>query len=135
MFRFIMNLFGKEYEPCKSCEILREELAIAHYEKDQLQKSLIDLLKPKVSVVPDTNIPTERVNGTVVRWDVKRRQLEQESKQAARSLNTLKEEEDKIKASLEAESNLKNNELEKEMLGDDTNAIIQASLNENSGIN
>lgn len=45
MFRFLAFLFGKEYEPCKSCEILKEQLIHYNMENNRLSQALIDLAK------------------------------------------------------------------------------------------
>ena len=43
-----MFLLGKPYEVCRSCEVLKQQLAIANDEKAQLTETLLSLLKPKV---------------------------------------------------------------------------------------
>ena len=47
MIRFIMALLGKQYEPCKGCEVLRQQLAVVNEEKKELTQTLIEIVKPK----------------------------------------------------------------------------------------
>ncbi len=52
MIRLLMRLIGiLDYEPCKSCEILKQQLAIVNAEKKEAIDLLMDLAKPK-PVVP-----------------------------------------------------------------------------------
>lgn len=48
MLRFICFLLGKEYETCKSCETLKQQLMIANQEKQILTNTLLDIVKPKI---------------------------------------------------------------------------------------
>ncbi len=48
MIRFLSFLFNKPYETCKSCETLKQQLAIANAEKAELTATLISILKPEV---------------------------------------------------------------------------------------
>lgn len=45
MLRFLALLFNKDYEPCKSCETLREQLYQSNLERDKLTNTLISLIK------------------------------------------------------------------------------------------
>ena len=56
MIRFICFLFGKIYEPCKSCETLKQELAFERSEKQQLTETLLSIIKPKVYEAPSQEI-------------------------------------------------------------------------------
>lgn len=47
MFRFISFLLGKQYEECKGCEVLKQQLYIVNDEKRQLTQTIIDIVKPK----------------------------------------------------------------------------------------
>lgn len=48
MIRLLMFLLGKEYETCKSCDTLKQQLAIKNEEVRVLNETLMSLLKPKV---------------------------------------------------------------------------------------
>lgn len=71
MLRLFLRLLRiKDFEPCKSCETLKQELEFARSEKRELLNSLINLTKPNV-VIPQeetkvlANLPT--VAGTFSR--------------------------------------------------------------------
>ncbi len=48
MIRLICFLLGKDFEPCKSCETLKQQLAIANEDRERLTDSLLNILQPKV---------------------------------------------------------------------------------------
>lgn len=50
MVRFISYLFGLKYEPCKGCEVMRQQLEMANKEKQDLLNTLLDIMKPKVEI-------------------------------------------------------------------------------------
>lgn len=52
--RWLMFLFGKDYEPCKTCEMLRSQLAIANTANRDLHLLLVDIFKPKVELPENT---------------------------------------------------------------------------------
>ena len=52
MIRLILYLLGKtDYENCKGCEVLKQQLAIANAEKKEAIDTVISIIKPK-SVTP-----------------------------------------------------------------------------------
>lgn len=49
MIRLLLYLLGKNtYEPCKSCETLKQQLELVNGEKKELTATLLGLIKPKV---------------------------------------------------------------------------------------
>lgn len=61
MIRLLLHLLKvKDYEQCKSCEILKQQLELANAEKRELTETLLQIIKPAV-VVPD-QAPKELVN-------------------------------------------------------------------------
>lgn len=82
MLRFICFLLGKNYEPCKGCEVLNNQLAIANHEKELLRNTLLDLVKPKVFEAP--SIPIEPIKPKIVPWHMKQRELESQSRAEAK---------------------------------------------------
>jgi len=54
MTRFILALFGKNYESCKSCEILKQQLEYERSEKQMLLETMTSLLKPQIIVAQGT---------------------------------------------------------------------------------
>lgn len=104
MLRFISHLFKLNYEPCKGCEVLKNQLDIANHEKERLQETLLDLVKPKIHEVPSTAV--EPIRPKIVPWHVKQRELQAQSAVEAR---LRKENVDK----LERELGIKNEEDER----------------------
>lgn len=47
MIRFLCYLFGWEYEPCKTCEVLKQQLAVAQGDNAKLVDSIISIAKPE----------------------------------------------------------------------------------------
>lgn len=112
MLRFISFLLGKpHYEPCKSCEDLRNQLKMVNEEKRQLLDHLLDLTKPKVHEVPST--PIEPVVRRAIPWDVRRRTLEANAREQARA----------IRESQVMEGQKSTEELERELGVDDASQI------------
>lgn len=57
MTRLLLYLFGKkDFEECKSCETLKQQLALANDEKKQLTETLLNIFKPKEEHI---NTPVE----------------------------------------------------------------------------
>src|SRR5688572_14747324 len=82
MFRFISHLFKLHYEPCKGCEILQNQLEIANDRNKELERTLLDLVKPKVFEAPA--VPINPIKPKVVNWEQKRRALEEQDKAEAK---------------------------------------------------
>ena len=59
MIRFIMTLLGRHYEPCKSCETLREQLAYERGNNSHLTQTIISLARP--SSIPQ---PVPSISGS-----------------------------------------------------------------------
>lgn len=59
MIRFISFLLGKEYEPCKGCSILKQQLALVNEEKKELTSTLIAIIKPAPPVIEQINQPVQ----------------------------------------------------------------------------
>jgi hypothetical protein len=51
-----MFIFGKNYEECKSCQTLKEQLEFERSEKLRLTETLLEILKPKVVEAPPVTI-------------------------------------------------------------------------------
>ncbi len=93
----------KEETICQSCETLREQLAIANYEKSQVLNKL--LKDPE----PPTEKPVfEPTKPKMIPWNVRRQMLEREDREKARALRSA--------AKPDAETEKKSTEeLEKEL--------------------
>lgn len=84
MLRFLTFLLGREYETCKSCETLKQQLNIANHEKEQLQDTLISLLKPKVYEAAPIEIPSAQPTAGL--WSRRKRMLEDQDRNRAKIL-------------------------------------------------
>jgi hypothetical protein len=86
MFRFISFLLGRTWEPCKSCENLKQQLEFERSEKRLLIDTLVAIVKPKEIEAPPVEI----------------NQIAQSSSLFSRRRAAL-EEADRVKAKIEAE--------------------------------
>lgn len=59
MIRFISHLFHLNYEECKSCQILKEQLEFEREEKHELINTLLRIVKPDAVVADRINTPTD----------------------------------------------------------------------------
>ena len=82
MIRFLSHLFKLGYDPCKSCEVLKQQLLIANEEKKQAYETLLNLLKPKVYESAPTQL--EAVTPKVGLWSKRRALLEEQDRETAR---------------------------------------------------
>lgn len=96
MLRFISHLFKLDYESCKGCEVLKNQLDIANHDRQLLQETLLDLLKPKIHEV--TPISVEPIKPRIMPWRVKQRELEDQARHEAK---LKKEHIDKLERELE----------------------------------
>lgn len=93
MLRFISFLLGKDYESCKSCEILKQQLEITNNEKKDLLDTLLNLMRPKVA--PQENIELEPLKPKFMSITRRRVALENSARiraQASKSLLAATEE-------------------------------------------
>ncbi len=113
MIRFISFLLGKPYEPCKSCETLKAQLAFVNDEKKQLTETLLKIVSPKTFEAPPTELnPIAVTSGLFSR---RRAALEEKDRQDAMILAQRKhigQPDDKIK-NVNPDENIE--QLEKEL--------------------
>lgn len=68
MFRFLTFLMGREFEECKSCQTLKEQLNYERSEKKQLTQTLLNILQPKtVEAAPTELLPIAQSSGMFAR--------------------------------------------------------------------
>lgn len=83
-----MFLFGKNYEECKSCQTLKEQLEFERAEKSELTKTLLNILNPKaVEAAPVELQPMSISAGTFAK---RRAILEERDRQQAKILSEAK---------------------------------------------
>jgi hypothetical protein len=88
MFRFISFMLGRQWEPCKSCENLKEQLI---YERDnnmRLTNTLIQIVSPKAVEAPPIEI--NQVAASSALFSRRRAMLEEKDRQEAAILNQRK---------------------------------------------
>lgn len=88
MIRFLMFLLGKQYETCKSCDTLKQQLALANEEKKELTDTLLSLLKPKVYEATPVELQNNSITATT--FSKRRAALEARSREEARILSLSK---------------------------------------------
>lgn len=66
MMRFICALFKIEFEPCKGCEVLKQQLAIANEEKELYHRTFLDILRPKVIEPVPVEMKQPQMNGPML---------------------------------------------------------------------
>ncbi len=93
---------------CKSCEILKQQLEIANYEKKQLLDSIVNSLRPREETAKEINY--EAVRPKMTAWKVQRQMLEAEDRERARILREQNKLDD---ISMDKDLNLEIEELEK----------------------
>src|SRR6266511_880053 len=86
MTRLLLRLFGiKDFEVCKSCETLKQQLDFERFEKKQLTETLLSIIKPKVYEAPPQElVPVVNTSGLFSR---KRAALEARDREEARILS------------------------------------------------
>ena len=85
MIRFISFLLGKPYEPCKSCETLKQELSFARAEKQELINTLINIVSPRV-IEATTPVEINPINQSSMIFSRRRAALEERDRLAAATL-------------------------------------------------
>lgn len=88
MLRFITFLLGREYEECKSCQTLKEQLSFEREEKKRLTETLLNILNPKaVEAAPVVMNPINEMAGSFTR---RRAALEARDREEAKILSERK---------------------------------------------
>lgn len=76
-----MFIFGKEYEVCKTCEILKQQLAIVNQERRDLLDTVLSIVKPEAIVA--NPVPVQALRTVAMPWNQRRKILEQEDAKKA----------------------------------------------------
>jgi hypothetical protein len=88
LIRFISFLLGKEYEECKSCSTLKEQLNFEREEKKRLTDTLLGIIQPKAFEAP--SIELSPIPHTSALFSKRRAALEEQSRQEAKILRERK---------------------------------------------
>lgn len=98
------NELDQEARVCQSCEVLKEQLNIANYEKDILLKSILNKNESNSSINQDES--PEPIRRGAIPWRARRQMLEDEdrkkselikkSRETLESINSLNSNTDKI---------------------------------------
>jgi len=88
MLRFLSFLFNKPYEPCKSCETLKEQLSFERDEKKRLTDTLLNIIQPKA--VEQPVIELAPIAQTSALFSRRRAAEEEKDRITARILNEKK---------------------------------------------
>lgn len=117
MIRFLTFLLGREYEECKSCKTLKEQLDFERAEKKELTKTLLEIIHPKV--IEAAPVELNPINQTSATFSRRRAALEEADRQKAKVIQNSKHigSVDKVTANisdLEAELGIDSENTEKE---------------------
>lgn len=82
--------FALEKPPCEACETLKRQLEIVNYEKKELLNSLLNIVKPQVEE-RDNTVIIEPVKPKHVAFSVRRQQLEEADRAAAKKLREVEQ--------------------------------------------
>ena len=88
MIRFISFLLGKPFEPCKSCEVLKQQLSFERDEKRLLIDTLVGIVKPKEIEAPPIEI--NQIQQSSALFSRRRVALEEKDRQEAKILSEKK---------------------------------------------
>lgn len=82
MFRFISHIMKLNFEPCKGCEVLKQQLELSNSQNKELTDTLLQLIRPRVVEHPTVEVQsTQVVAGT---WTRKKAMLEEQERVKAR---------------------------------------------------
>ena len=88
MIRFLTFLLGREYEECKSCQTLKEQLHFEREEKKRLTDTLLNILNPKAVEAPPVEL--NPIQQTSALFSRRRAALEEKDRQEAKILKERK---------------------------------------------
>jgi len=86
MIRLLMFLLGKDYEPCKSCQTLKDQLELSNMENQRLTDTLLNILQPKIQEAPVHEIPN--LKRPALTFTRRRAELEQQDKIKAAAMKS-----------------------------------------------
>jgi len=101
MLRFISRLFKIDYDSCKSCETLRQQLDIMNEQNKELMKTMISIVKPEIINPPVTITDPLAMKPAAASWARRRAFLEERDRNAAQASSRAAKP-DEIKLSIEA---------------------------------
>ena len=84
MFRFISFLFGKQWEPCQSCENLKLQIEYLRDDNRKLTDTLVSIVKPKEVEAPPVEI--NQIQASSALFSRRRAALEEKDRQEAQIL-------------------------------------------------
>lgn len=85
MFRFLAYAFGwRDFDPCKSCETLKQQLDLANAEKKELTATLLNLVRPQVVEQPTVQLEPFKQSGAL--WSRRKAILEEQDRLKARTI-------------------------------------------------
>lgn len=89
MIRLLLRLFRiRDFEPCKSCETLKEQLLFERDEKKRLTDTLLNIINPKAVEIP--TIELQPITQSAGLFSRRRAALEERDRQEAKILREAK---------------------------------------------
>ena len=86
MIRLLSRIFHWDYDSCKGCEVLKQQLAIVNEEKKQLTDTLLSLLNPKVIELPPQHVSSITNAPPIQNFARRRAELERRDRELAKTL-------------------------------------------------
>jgi hypothetical protein len=89
LIRLFLRLFGiKDFEPCQSCETLKQQLAYVRDDNLRLTNTLLDIVKPKTYEAPPVEL--NQIAQSSALFSRRRAALEERDRQQAAILKQSK---------------------------------------------
>ena len=99
MLRFIAWLMHREYEPCKSCEVLKHQIERLEINNNQLMSRLLKLSEPEL--IPQNHIPVPQ-KPRIANWNAAKKELEAQDRKEAETLKKIAETEKELEIASES---------------------------------
>jgi hypothetical protein len=84
MLRFISFLLGRQWEPCQSCENLKQQIAYLREDNSKLTETLMRIVSPKVVEAPPVEV--NPIGQTSALFSRRRAAIEAKDREEARIL-------------------------------------------------
>lgn len=102
-----MFLLGKTYEPCKSCELLKLQMATiiedknaqiesGNLERERMLETILNFAKPISYEQPQNAVPIAPIKPAALPWRIRKNMKEREDKAAFETLQRIKNETQKL---------------------------------------
>lgn len=88
MLRFIAFLFGKHWDSCESCLVLKEQIKRLEAQNHQLLDRLLKLSEPEI--IPQNPIPVPQ-KPRIANWNAAKKEMEAQDRKTLETLKKIEE--------------------------------------------